>query len=141
MAAAEGRATVEQFRAGEHHDQDGSVLRPLEQVLDEVEQSRVGPLQVLEHEHHRALLGDALEEDPPSGKKRVPAARRSRLDPKQGKQRRLDPAALLCVRDVLGDRRGDARAGRCLVVRLGQIGPAADHLAQRPEGDALAIRG
>ena len=38
------------------------VLGPLEQVLDEVEQARVGPLDVLEHEHHRGLIRDPLEE-------------------------------------------------------------------------------
>jgi len=39
-------------------------------VLDEVEKARIGPLEVLEDENGRALLGDPLEERPPRGEQR-----------------------------------------------------------------------
>ena len=36
-------------------------------MVDEVEQVVVGPVQVLEDEHERALLGEGLEEPSPGG--------------------------------------------------------------------------
>ena len=44
-------------------------------MLDEVEQTAVGPLEVLEDEDGRASRGDPLEEDPPGGEEDVPTAR------------------------------------------------------------------
>ena len=67
-------------------------------------------------------------------------ARRSRADAEQGQQRGFDPAPLLRVRDVRVQHLADAQAGRLVVVGLDQAGPAADHLAERPERDALAVR-
>ena len=58
----------------------------------------------------------------------------------QGQQRTLDPLALGRVGDPLGDRLGDLGASRRLVVELRQPTALADHLAERPECDALAIR-
>ena len=49
LPGAPGRAAVVELRAGEREDEDRVVPRPLEQVLDEVEQAGVGPLHVLEH--------------------------------------------------------------------------------------------
>ena len=42
---------------------------------------------------------------------------------------------------TLVQHRGDLGPGRRLVVRLGQPGPPADHLAERPERDPLAVGG
>ena len=42
------------------------LARPLEQVIDEVQQPAVGPLKVLEHEHDGLGGGDPLEEQPPA---------------------------------------------------------------------------
>ena len=61
---------------------------------------------------------EPLEEGPPRGEELVRPPAGARLDAEQGEQRRLDPAPLLLVRDVLGDGLGDPRAGRRLVVRL-----------------------
>ena len=41
--------------------------RPVEQLLDEVEQSVVGPLHVLEEEDDRVVLGEPFEEQAPAG--------------------------------------------------------------------------
>jgi len=60
-----GRPALEELRAGERDDEEGMVARPVEQVLDEVEQAFVRPLQVLEGEHSRIHRGEALEEEPP----------------------------------------------------------------------------
>jgi hypothetical protein len=134
-------APVEELRAGEGHEEQRSVPRPLEHVVDEVEQAAVGPLQVLEHEHRRPLPRHVLEEHPPRREERIASAGRRRIEPEEGEQRRLDPAPVVLVGDVLGDRLGDSLPGRLLRVRLGEPRALADHLAERPEGDALAVRG
>ncbi len=62
----------------------GWLPRPVEQVLDEVEQARVRPLHVLEGEHRRIALGQALEEEAPGGEQVLLVAslvrRRARAD-------------------------------------------------------------
>jgi hypothetical protein len=77
--------------------------RPLEQVLDEVEEGRVGPLEVLEDEDDRASLGEPLEEEPPRGEEVLAVARRaSRAE--QCAQPRLEPGALVRVGTLLEHR-------------------------------------
>ena len=63
------------------------------------------------------------------------------LDAQQGEQRLLQPASLLEIRHVLRERRRDACPGGRFVVRLDEAAAAAHHLAERPERDALAVRG
>ena len=60
-------------------------------------------------------------------------------DAQQNEHPRLDPVALGLVGDVLLDHRRDRRAGGLLVIALGQVRPPPDHLAERPERDALAV--
>ena len=67
---------LEQLRPGQGDDVDRDARDPLEQVVDEVEQARVGPLEVLEHAARRgAVAGDALEERPPRGEQLLAADR------------------------------------------------------------------
>ena len=49
------RAALEQLLAREAEQHQRRVARVLEQVLDQVEQRRLGPVDVLEDEHERAL--------------------------------------------------------------------------------------
>ncbi len=106
-------------------------------MIDEVEQSRVGEVEVLEDHHHRVPIGQALEERAPCGEELlgVDAA----LEAEQRQQRALDRPALVFVGDVARRRGGNLGARLVGVVRLAQAGSFADHLAQRPEGDALAV--
>ena len=46
-------------------DEERQSPGPVDQVVDEVEKAFVGPMQVLEDEHERALLAERLEEAPP----------------------------------------------------------------------------
>jgi hypothetical protein len=62
-----------------------------------------------------------------------------RLDAEKREQRALDPAPLLGIGDVGGERLGDLCPCRGLVIGLEQPAAAADHLAERPERDAVAI--
>ena len=135
------RPTVEQLGTGQGHDDERDVLRPLQELLDEVEEPRIGPLEVLEQHDRRGSLGDPLEEDAPGGEQDVAAAGRGRFESEEGEQGRLDPVAVVVGGDELGDGRLDPLAGDRLVVRLGEAGPPADHLAERPERDPSPYAG
>ena len=62
LAAGPARSAVEELGAGEADDQHGSVTHPVGEVLDQVEQRRLGPVHVLEHEDERRLAGERLDE-------------------------------------------------------------------------------
>ena len=61
LAAAPTRPPVEQLRAGRSDDEEWNGRRPVCEVVDEVEQAVVGPVQVFEDEHEGPLLGRCLE--------------------------------------------------------------------------------
>ena len=75
----------------------GRPSRPLEQVLDELEQGLVGPLHVLEDEHRRVPVGHALEEQPPRREEVLPLAGLVLAEPEQLREPRLEPVALLGI--------------------------------------------
>jgi hypothetical protein len=79
----------------------------VEQLLKEVEQGRVGPMQVLDHQHEGTLPGNQVEEPPPGDKGLVPAGRRlgEGREPHQRRQPRLQPLALRGVAGDGADRR------------------------------------
>ena len=141
LAGAPVRPGLQQLRASERDHVDRDAAAPFRQVVDEGEQAAVRPLEVLEDHHDRVVRGEPLEERAPRGEQAVlPAGRRVGYA-EQGEQRRLDPATLLLVRDPAGGGFRDPGACRRLVVRLGEPGPLADHLAERPERDPAAVRG
>ena len=87
------------------------VARPVEQVLDEVEQPRIGPLQVLEEQYGRVLLRESLEEDPPR-RKQVRSVRGFVVaDPEGMREPRCEPRALFGIGHVLVDRLTELREG------------------------------
>ena len=67
LSGAPVRSAVAQLGPCQREHVDRVVSRPVEEVLDEVEQRRVGPLQVLEEHHDRIRVAQALEEEPPGG--------------------------------------------------------------------------
>ena len=132
------RAAFEQLGTRQGDDVDRNALRPLEQVLDEVDRACIGPVQVLEDHDHRARPSQALEVGPPCGEELVGPERRA--VPEQRQQRRFDPAPFGLVGHDRLDALGDLAPRRRFIVRLRQAGSTADHLAECPEGDALAVR-
>ena len=62
FAAAPARTLVEELGAGDADEQDRRVVRPLRQMLDEVEKRRLGPLQVIEQDDQRPSAALRLEE-------------------------------------------------------------------------------
>ena len=82
-------------------DEERELARPLEQVVDEVEQARLGPLEVLEDEHARRPARRAARRRA-ARPRRAPArsAAVALAEPEQVGEPRLEPRALLRVGDV-----------------------------------------
>jgi hypothetical protein len=117
----------------------GEFARPLEQVLDEVEQAVVGPLHVLEDHRDRVDVGQALDEEAPRCKEVVPLEPRALLVTEQVPESRLDEAALLVVADMLADDVGELLERRRRLFVLCDPGAHSHHVGQGPVGDALAV--
>ena len=115
------------------------VARPLEQMLDEVEEGGVGPLHVFEGEHGRVDVREAFEEEPPGSEQILTFACLVLADPEQLGEPGLDETALLCVEQVLVERGMQLRERDRGVIVLGDPAPHADHVCERPVGDALAV--
>ncbi len=138
--AGPGRMPVRQIGAREREHENRVVARPLEQVLDELEQRRIRPLEVLEHEHDRPAVAYPLEEEPPRAEQLLLLARLPLLQPQQVREARLHPLALLGVRQKLGQGRLQLLPSRRRLLRLCDPDLQPHHLDERPVGDALAVR-
>ncbi len=139
LAGAPVGAALDEFGSCQGQDEDRDVPAPLEQVIDEVEEPGVGMMQVFEDHDDRARGRKALEEGPPGAEELLRAD--ARFDAEQREDGRLDPRPLRLVRHVLLEHGRDGHPGRRLVGTLLEPGTTADHLAERPERDAIAIGG
>ena len=140
VAGSPVRPLVEELGTREDENEERARPRPLEQVLDEVEEARVGPLHVLEHENGRIRVREPLEEEPPGSEQVVALVRRLLLrDPEQAREKRLDEPSLVVVEQMLAERCFELRARGRVVVVLGYTGAHAHHVRQRPVRHALAV--
>ena len=64
LSAAPVGSDVEQLRAGRADQQDRRLPRPVGDVLDEVEQCRLRPVDVVDHDDERAFRRERLEQSP-----------------------------------------------------------------------------
>ncbi len=133
------RPPLPQLRPGEREHHDWEVGRPLQQVVDEVEQPAIRPLQVLEHEHHRRVLREPLEEQAPAREQVRAVGIRALLEPQQVREPRLDQPALPLVGDEPLDRDVELLARHGRLILLGDLRPRPDHLGERPVRDTLAV--
>src|SRR2546428_12755669 len=105
VAGAPVRPLVEELGTREDQDEERARPRPLEQVLDEVEEARIGPLHVLEHEDGWICVREPLEEEAPGREQVVALVRRLLLsDSEQAREKRLYEASLIVVEEVLAER-------------------------------------
>ena len=142
LPATPARVLLEELGAGGAHDEHRHRSRPLREVIDEGDETVVGPVEVLEDENEGAPLGHRLEE---------PAPRRERLRPRLVAERDVGPGAdqrtkLLFQRFRLGRFRDEIRnsGGQLLVGDLVAVGLQharlrLDHLRQRPERHAFSV--
>ena len=86
-AAPRGVALVE-LRARRADDEQRDPRRPVEGVLDELEQRRVRPMEVFQDEDERAARRERLEEPPPRGERLGPLRASSSVGPDSADERR-----------------------------------------------------
>ena len=135
-----GRAPLRKLgpRQGDH--QDRCVARPLQHGLDEVEQTGVGPVQVLEDQHGRATVGHPLDVPAPRTEQLFTVAHRGRGEAQQVAQPRFHPAPLVLVGNKVRERSREPGPRGVRVVAVHDLGASANHLRERVERDAFAVR-
>jgi hypothetical protein len=116
------------------------VPRPVEEVFDEVDERRLGPLHVLEHEHDGIALRHAFEEQPGCREQVLTLGGRALLQPEQLREARFDPAAFVRVVDMFLEGGAELRGRVLLRLALRDARAASEHLGERPVGHALAVR-
>jgi hypothetical protein len=133
LASSPRLVQLQQLRPRHAEEQDGGVSRPLRHVLDQLEQVGLGPVQVVEDDDQRTLVGEALEQPshPP-----VPLLRRRR---RLGQADHLGDALGRSPVRVVLEGRGDLRHRLLERVLFGDAGGLLDDLEHRPEGDPLAV--
>ena len=131
---------LEESGSGQRHDEDRPAGGRADEVLDEVEQAGVRPVEVVEDEDRRARIGDPLEERPPGGKRLFALAGGDRPDADQSLEVGRNPASLGLLRHVLGDAGQETTSGHGGAVALDDAGAVTNHLGQGPERERLAIR-
>ncbi len=116
-----GRAHLGELAAGEAADEDRRIAAPAGEVLDEVEEGRLRPLDVVQDEHDGPVPGEGLEE-PPHGPVELVA-----------------PRAGLGAADGFDDAPADGVRVRLGAERLVEVDAAHD-LDERPVRDPAAVR-
>jgi len=114
----------------------------LRQQHEQVDRGGIAPVQVLEHEHERALLGERLEEAPPGGERlaaTVAAEPRVGFHSDEGAEVQFDPAGVTLVVDGGIDGLAKLLGSLGLGVPLVDASLRLDDLSQRPEGDAVTV--
>ena len=158
-APVPARPAVQQLLAGGGHDQqrgrrrgpgaqrlavpvEGRLPGRLQQLLEEVEQGVVGPVQVLQHQHQRPPGGQPVQEAPPGGERLVAAAGLDRgavALADQPAQVPGDPVGRLrVVGHGVGDDPGQATPDPVGRVGLEDAGLGLDDLGQGPVGHPAA---
>ena len=141
LAAAPARPPLQELGArGAEHEQRHAA-RALDELVDEVEQRVVGPVQILEHEHQRPPLGQRLEEAAPGGERlsALRSPRSSSAETDERPQMALEPLRLGRVDPRLADGAAELLLGLLGGSRLEDARLRLDDLGQRPERHAVAV--
>jgi len=140
-----GGVAVKQLRPGGGHDQQGerAARRRVDQAVKDIEQELVGPVQVLQREHQRLLVGQRAQQ--PSPRRYYVAAFHLpaglQVDPRssdtdQGAKLLGDPCRRR-TRDDPRDRLGELALGRGGQVAVQDSRLRLDQLDQRPKGPTV----
>ena len=65
FAASPAMAALEQLRPRGRDHEEWNAVKPVDNVVEEIEKAVVGPMQVLEHEHGRPAFGDRFKKPSP----------------------------------------------------------------------------
>src|SRR5205814_1658638 len=110
-------------------------------LVDEIEQRVVGPLQVFEDEHERALVRERLDEASPGGEALTAFLSSPVLvggEAEERPQMRRHPSAL-AFRKQIGEDGGELLFAGLAAVGAEQADLGLHDLAERPEADAFAV--
>ena len=132
--AAPAGTDVEQFRSRQRDQQQRRVAHPGREVLDQLEQRLLCPVNVLEDEHERLLLRHSLRplaRGP--GDLLLAALRVDGLEDARSQAEQVGDHLVLAGHAELLDRDVER-------VVVDDPGRAFDHLGERPVGDPLAVR-
>ena len=133
LAAAPAGADLEQLGSGDTDEQQFCVARPIRQVLDQIQQERLRPMDVVEHHDERPLSSQMLEQLS-HAPRRVLGGRGLR-PAEQAAHEARDAVAVFGVTQHSGER-GERRCG---VVGLAAAGRLPDDLAERVVRDPLSV--
>jgi hypothetical protein len=140
LAAAPRGLALEQLGPSGAEEEERNRRAPVEQVLEELEERVVGPVQVLDDEHARSPGRELLEEPAPRGERLLTTCRHAvGLGGDERGEPRLEPRRLVLVGEHRRDRVGELSPRDRRVVRLEDAGLRLHDLAQSPERDALAV--
>ena len=117
-------------------DENRQARRPVDEPLDEREQRVVRPVQIFEEQDEGPIGGDGLDEPLPGARRLLAIGLAT-----PGEAHKRPQAVLQPLRVVgSGDGHAELRGGFGGRVRLEDPGVGLDDLAERPEGDAVAVR-
>ncbi len=130
---------MQELGAGRADHEQRDVSRPVDELIDEVEQRIVGPVQVFEDEDKRPRVGYGLEEAAPGGESLVHACRSLFGHADEGTKMALHPLRLRRI-----DREADL-ARELFLSLLAGVGVEdarlrLDDLREGPERHAVAVR-
>ena len=134
LATAPGRADIQEVRAGDGDDQDRLATAPVDQVLDEIEERRLGPVEIVEQHDHGLARRDGLEEATHSPE-HVLARRVTGHESDRGG----DPVSDLRAIPLVGHECTQLGQRGGAIVRLIDPGCGPDDLGDRPVCDPLAV--
>ena len=100
LPASPCRAPLQQLRPRRSDDEKRNAAEPVDEIVKEVQQAVVRPVQVLEHENGRPALGDSLEKATPgrSGCLRTGTPAAVPAQPDERAQLACEPARLAHIR-------------------------------------------
>ena len=139
LAASPLGAGREQLGTSGGHQQDGDVVGPVQEVLEEVGDGVVRPVEVLDHQHQRVSPGEGFEEPQPGGEQLCAGNVLGPSGTRQRTEAHPDPLGLGVVVDQAFNRLAQLGCSRLRWLRLEDACLSLDDLPDRPEGHALAV--
>ena len=130
---------IDALRTRQHEEKQRVVARPLEQVIQELEQAGVGPLQVLDEHHNRAVLGQPLEEQAPSREQLFSRQHLWRQKTEQLAEAWGNELSLSAVGDPPFEAGPESLADDLLWILLADLQSGSHHLRERPVAHALPV--
>ena len=142
LAAAPARPALEELGPRRRDDEQRYVGHPVDELVEEVEEALVGPVDVLDDDDERALLGETLEEAAPGGERLVPAIASQLRFAGEAEEREemcLDPRLVAGSGERVLHGLVDLRRDLLGRVLLEDASLRLDDLAERPQRDPVAV--